>query len=52
MAKGATTEALTKLVEMEPTTALLVNTNEDTEKEVETQLLARGDVLKVSKGIN
>lgn len=47
MAKGATTRALTKLIEMEPTTALLVESGESTEKEVEVQLLARGDVLKV-----
>lgn len=47
VAKGATTEALTKLIELEPTTALLVSSGNHEEKEINKQLVARGDLIKV-----
>ncbi|XP_022688418.1 copper-transporting ATPase 1-like [Varroa jacobsoni] len=50
VAKGATTEALTKLIELEPTTALLVSSGNHEEKEINKQLVARGDLIKVLPG--
>ncbi|OQR71264.1 copper-transporting ATPase 1-like, partial [Tropilaelaps mercedesae] len=51
VAKGATTEALTKLIEMEPTTALIVDPDDqESDKEIEAQLVSRGDILKVLPG--
>lgn len=50
MAKGKTTEALTKLIELQANTAILVDPKDGTEKEIDVALLQRGDLLKVIPG--
>ncbi|KAG1326746.1 hypothetical protein COCNU_01G006800 [Cocos nucifera] len=54
MAKGKTSDALAKLTDLAPETALLLNLNEDgnviSEIEISTQLLQRNDVIKIVPG--
>lgn len=52
-AKGKTSEAITKLCQLAPPTAILLEGGDDDgkgvrEREVPTELVHRGDVLKVS----
>eukprot|EP01114_Cavostelium_apophysatum_P007114 TRINITY_DN1883_c0_g1_i2.p1 TRINITY_DN1883_c0_g1~~TRINITY_DN1883_c0_g1_i2.p1 ORF type:complete len:1016 (+),score=313.48 TRINITY_DN1883_c0_g1_i2:236-3283(+) len=54
LAKGKTSEAIQKLMEMQPHTATLVILDENQalveEKEIEVELVQRGDILKVVPG--
>eukprot|EP00887_Chlorella_sp_A99_P006784 scaffold2.g6784.t1 len=54
-AKGRTSEAITKLCQLAPPTALLVDADEKgallREEEVPTALVHRGDLLKASRGL-
>lgn len=54
MAKGKTSDALAKLIDLAPETAFLLNLNEDgnviSEIEISTQLLQRNDVIKIVPG--
>ncbi|GJP33299.1 hypothetical protein CLOM_g17846 [Closterium sp. NIES-68] len=54
VAKGKTSEAIQKLLQLAPATAVLVDVNADgkvvSEREVDSRLLQRGDVLRVLPG--
>ncbi|CAI5523207.1 unnamed protein product [Closterium sp. Naga37s-1] len=54
VAKGKTSEAIQKLLQLAPATAVLVDVNADgkvvAEREVDSRLLQRGDVLRVLPG--
>ncbi|KAH8945507.1 hypothetical protein BDL97_12G043100 [Sphagnum fallax] len=54
LAKGKTSEAIGKLLELAPTTAILLTVdsagNAMTEREINVQLIQRGDLLKVQPG--
>ncbi|KAL2635010.1 hypothetical protein R1flu_006489 [Riccia fluitans] len=53
-AKGKTSEAIGKLLELAPTTALLLTVDADgqplSEREIDIQLIHKGDILKVQPG--
>ncbi|CAM6114505.1 unnamed protein product [Calypogeia fissa] len=53
-AKGKTSEAIGKLLELAPTTAILLNVDAEgqplSEREINVQLIQRGDILKVQPG--
>uniref|UniRef100_A0A0C9RMF9 TSA: Wollemia nobilis Ref_Wollemi_Transcript_10952_4028 transcribed RNA sequence n=1 Tax=Wollemia nobilis TaxID=56998 RepID=A0A0C9RMF9_9CONI len=54
VAKGKTSDAIKKLLELAPTTAVLLVTDSDGkivgEKEIDAQLIQRGDMLRVQPG--
>lgn len=50
MAKGKTTEALTKLIELQSNTALLVDPKDGSHVEIDVALVQRGDLIKVLPG--
>ncbi|GLJ39840.1 hypothetical protein SUGI_0814570 [Cryptomeria japonica] len=54
VAKGKTSDAIKKLLELAPTTALLLIRDSDSkivgEREIDAQLIQRGDILKVHPG--
>ena len=50
MAKGKTTEALTKLIELQSKTALLVDPKDGSDEEIDVALVQRGDLIKVLPG--
>lgn len=50
MAKGKTTEALTKLIELQSNTAWLVDPKGGPDVEIDTALVQRGDLIKVLPG--
>ncbi|BFI30561.1 P-type Cu+ transporter [Marchantia polymorpha subsp. ruderalis] len=53
-AKGKTSEAIGKLLELAPTTAILLTVDSEgrplTEREIDVQLIHKGDILKVQPG--
>ncbi|EFJ19167.1 hypothetical protein SELMODRAFT_233397 [Selaginella moellendorffii] len=50
LAKGKTSEAIGKLLELAPTTAMLVTADSEKETEIDAQLIQKGDRLKVVPG--
>lgn len=54
LAKGKTSEAIGKLLQLQPSTALLLTVDASgkvlTEREIDAQLVQRGDILKVMPG--